>query len=175
MKRAEKEQLVAEYKEIFDKSISGILIDFHGATVEEITSLRKNLNAKNSRMKVMRNGLAKIAMKDTPYENLTEYMTLTRALVYSEEGVVSPAKIVTEQAKSNIKFKVIAGVLVTADKGAVVDVDGVKDLGNLPSREELLVKLLYLMNAPATSFVRLLNEIPSSFVRVLQSIADSKQ
>ncbi len=174
MDRSTKEALVAEYGNIFTSVVSGVLVDYKGSTVEELTSLRKTLFEKNSRFRVLKNTLAKIAANGTPCEGLSEHFTETRALVYSDEDIAAPAKVITDEAKKNEKLKLIAGVLISGEKGEVLDTEGVKALSNMPSREDLLVKLLYVMNAPATSFVRVLNEVPTSFVRVLQAIADSK-
>lgn len=175
MDRAKKETLVKEFNNIFSSAVTGVLVDYKGSTVEELTKLRKTLYDKSSRMRVVKNTLAKRAVEGTPFEGLSEYFEETRALVYSTEDPAAPAKIITEEADKNDKLKLIAGVLVTSGKGDILDAGAVKALGNMPSKEELLVKLLFLMNAPATSFARVLNEVPASFVRVLQSIADSKE
>ncbi len=174
MDRSTKEALVSDYGDIFKSVVSGVLVDYKGSTVEELTNLRKTLFEKNSRFRVLKNTLAKIAANGTPCEGLSEHFTETRALVYSDEDIAAPAKVITNEAKNNDKLKLIAGVLISGEKAEVLDTEGVKELSNMPSREDLLVKLLYVMNAPVTSFVRVLNEVPTSFVRVLQAIADSK-
>lgn len=175
MDRAAKELLVEEYKQLFSSAITGVLVDYKGLNVEELTNLRKSLHEKNSRFRVLKNTLAKLAASGTPFEELSDQFTETRALVYSQEDVASPAKVMTEAAKANEKIKVISGLLVSGEKGEVLDLAGIKELGTLPSQEELIVKLLYVMNAPITNFVRVLNEVPSKFVRTLQAVADSKQ
>ncbi len=175
MDRALKETLVKEYNEVFSSAKTGVLVDYKGTTVEELTNLRKSLYEKNSRFRVVKNSLAKLAAEGTPFESLSEHFTQTRALVFSDEDVAAPAKIISKAAKDNKKIKLIAGVLVSGEKGELLDADSVVELGDLPSREELLVQLLYLMNAPATNCVRVLNEIPCSFVRILQAVADSKE
>jgi len=119
--------------------------------------------------------LAKIALEGTPFEQLGEYLTETRALVYSEEDVASPAKLITKEANSNDHMKIIAGILVSGETGELLDTNGIKQLGNLPSKEELIAKLLFVLNAPITNLARTLNEVPASFVRTLQAIADSKE
>ncbi|MBU2514842.1 50S ribosomal protein L10 [bacterium] len=175
MDRTTKELMVEEYKKLFSSAITGVLVDYKGLKVEELTSLRKTLHEKNSRFKVLKNSLAKLAANGTPFEELGEQFTETRALVYSQDDVASPAKIMTDAAKANDRVKIISGLLVSGEKGKVLDTAGIKELGNLPSQEELIVKLLYVMNAPITNFVRVLNEVPSKFVRTLQAVADSKQ
>jgi large subunit ribosomal protein L10 len=175
MDRATKELLVKEYKELFSSAITGVLVDYKGLNVEELTELRKTLFEKKSRFRVLKNSLAKIAVAGTPFEELGEQFVETRALVYSADDVVAPAKIVTDAVKKNEKIKLISGLLVSGDKGEVLDGQGVKALGNLPSKEELITKLLFVMNAPITNFARLLNEVPAKFVRTLQAVADSKE
>ena len=175
MDKATKELLVKEFNEIFSSAVTGVLVDYKGSTVEELTNLRKTLYGKSSRMRVVKNTLAKLAVEGTPFEGLSEYFKETRALVYSTEDPAAPAKIIADEVKKNDNLKLVAGVLVASGKGEILDSSAVKALGNLPSKEELLVQLLFVMNAPVTNFVRTLNEVPSSFVRALQSIADSKE
>jgi large subunit ribosomal protein L10 len=174
MEKAAKELLMKEYKELFSSAITGVLVDYKGLNVEELTGLRKILFEKNSKLRVLKNSLAKIAAAGTPFEKLGDQFVETRALVYSQEDVLAPAKIIAEAAKKNEKIKLISGVLVTGKKGEILDSLGIKALANLPSKEELLVQLLYVMNAPITNFVRVLNEVPGKFVRTLKAIADSK-
>jgi large subunit ribosomal protein L10 len=174
MNKAEKEVLIQEFNEIFSKAVTGIL-DYKGATVSDLTTLRKTLYEKNTRFRVLKNSLAKRAAMGTPFEEINSSLTETRALVYSEDDPVAAAKALSDIAKGNDKIKLIAGILVTGTKGELMNPSQIKDLANMPSREDLLVKLLYVMNAPITNFVRTLNEVPASFVRVLQAYADSKQ
>ena len=175
MDRTTKETLVKEYKEVFSSAITGVLVDYKGLNVEELTQLRKTLHEKQSRFRVLKNTLAKIASEGTPFEGLGAHFTETRALVYSNDDVASPAKIVSEAAKKNEKLKLISGILVTGESGELLDQAGIKALGNLPSKEELIAKLLFVLNAPITNFARVLNEVPGKFVRTLKAIADSKE
>jgi large subunit ribosomal protein L10 len=175
MDRATKEGLVKEYKDLFSSAITGVLVDYKGLNVEELTQLRKTLHEKQSKLRVLKNSLAKIAIVGTPFEELGDQFVETRALVYSEEDVASPAKIMTDAAKKSDKIKLISGVLVSGENGELLDQQGIKALGNLPSQEELISKLLFVMNAPITNFARVLNEVPAKFVRTLQAVADSKE
>lgn len=175
MDKATKESLVKEFNEIFSSAVSGVLVDYKGSSVADLTTLRKTLYDQNSRFRVLKNTLAKIALEGTPFEQLGEYLTETRALVYSEEDVASPAKLITKEANSNDNMKIIAGILVSGETGELLDTNGIKQLGNLPSKEELIAKLLFVLNAPITNLARTLNEVPASFVRTLQAIADSKE
>jgi len=175
MERAAKEKLVKEFSEIFSTAITGVLVDYKGATVEELTNLRKSLHEKTGKFRVLKNSLAKIAVAGTPFESLGDQFTQTRALVYSTEDPAGPAKVITEEIEKNERMKLVGGVLVSGGKSELLDINEIKALGNLPGKEELQAKLLYLMNGPITNFARVLNEVPGSFVRVLQAISDSKK
>ena len=174
MDRSTKEELVEEYGNIFKNAVSGVLVDYKGATVEELTTLRKSLYEKNSKFRVIKNSLAKIGAKDTPCEELSEHFVETRAFVYSDEDITAPAKIISNEIKTNKKLSMVAGVLVSGEKSEVLDINGIEALSKMPTREELLVKLLYVMNGPATGLVKVLNEVPASFVRTLSAVAESK-
>lgn len=175
MNKTEKEELVEEFKTIFQNAVTGILVDFKGSSVEVLTNLRKKLFEKKARFRVVKNTLAKIASEGTPFEPIKEDFIHSRALVYSNEDPVGAAKIIYDASEDSKSLKLISGILVTDQQGRKLDFNEIKALGNLPSREELLVQILFLMNAPVTNLVRVLNEVPAKFVRTLQAIADSKQ
>ena len=174
MERSEKEVQVSELRSIFNSMSAGVLIDYRGIEANQAVELRKKLNEASSSMKVIKNSLARIAAKDTPFEKLADHFTQTRALVYSNADAVQQAKVLSETAKSLESLKVIAGILVDGDKTSILKKGEVERLSKLPSREELLVKLLFLMHAPATKFVRTLNAVPAKFVRTMAAVRDSK-
>ena len=175
MKRNEKEALVATISTIFKDHQVGFLVDFKGMTVEAVTDLRRRLHGAKTHMRVIKNRMAKIAAKGTPFEPLAPEMTNTRALVYGNDPV-APAKVMLKYALENAKFKLVTGVLVgRAGAGEVLDPAKISALGLLPPREELIGKLLYVMKAPQTLFVRTLNEVPGKFVRTLAAVRDAKQ
>ena len=153
---------------------AGILIDYRGIDANQIVELRKDLNATSSKMKVLKNSLARIASNDTPFAGLADQFTKTRAIVYSDGDPVEQAKILSEQAAKLENLKILAGILVGDGKTSILDSSQVEALSKLPSREELIVKLLFLLQASATQFVRTLNEVPSKFIRTLAAIRDSK-
>lgn len=175
MDRSTKEKLIGEYSEIFKNSLSAVLVDYQGMSVEELTNLRKKLFGKQSNLRVLKNTLAKRAAEGTAYSSLSEEFSQSRALIYSSEDAVGHAKVVSTEAKKNDKLKIIAGTLVTGDTSEFLDGKGVEALGNLPSREDLIVKLLFLFNSPATKLVRTLKEVPAGLVRVLNAVAESKK
>ena len=174
MLRSTKEDLVGEFNEIFKEAQAGILVEFQGTNVADITDVRKALNERGAKLRVVKNSLAKIASEGTPYEGLKDDFVKTRALAYSSEDPVGVAKVISEKAKKIETMNLISGVLVTGEAGQVMSEAQIIDLGNMPSKEDLLVKLLYVLNAPVTNFVRTLNEVPASFVRVLSAAAEAK-
>jgi large subunit ribosomal protein L10 len=174
VKKEAKHVMVGSLTEIFKEHEVGFLVDFRGMTVESVTELRRRLHGTKSGMRVLKNRMAKIAAKGTPYEPLSGQMIQTRALVYGKDPI-GPAKVMLKFATENDKFKLIGGVLVTQTGGVMLDAGKIKALGTMPPREELLGKVLFLMKAPQTNFVRTLNEIPAKFVRTLAAVRDAKQ
>ena len=173
MNKTEKEDMVGALSGIFNSAQVGFLADYRGLTVEEVTLLRRKLHESASNMKVLKNRLAKIAIKGTPFEELSEQLTDTRAFIYGDDPV-GPSKVVTEFGKDAEKFQLIRGMLITQTGSSILEPAQVKVLGNLPSREVLLSQLLSVMNAPIGKFVRTINEVPAKFVRTLAAVAASK-
>ncbi|MBC8257677.1 MAG: 50S ribosomal protein L10 [SAR324 cluster bacterium] len=175
MERSQKEAQVSELRSIFNNTSAGILVDYRGIEANQIVELRKKLNEASSTMKVIKNSLARLAAEDTPFSELAEQFTQTRALVFSAGDAVQQAKVLSEAAKKLENLKILAGILVDENKTSILNTGEVVALSKLPSREELLMKLLFLMQAPATQFVSTLNAVPAKFVRTLAAIRDSKQ
>jgi large subunit ribosomal protein L10 len=174
MDRSQKEQFLEELRGIFSTSTSGVLVDYQGMSAAEVVELRQKLYEVSSSMKVLKNTLARLAAEDTAFAELSNQFVQTRALIYSDTDPVGQAKVVAEFAKTHSKLQVLAGLLADENKVSVLSDTEVEALSKLPSKEELLVQLLFLMQAPATQFVRTLNEVPAKFVRVLSAIAESK-
>jgi large subunit ribosomal protein L10 len=165
--------MVASLSEVFKSSQVGFLVDFRGLTVAQATDLRRKLRGAKTRMRVVKNNLAKIALKGTPFEKLEPSIVDTRALVFGDDPV-APAKVLTGFLKDNEKFKYIAGLLVKGESGQLINEAMAKALADLPSREQLIAQLLGLMQAPAGQFLRLLNEVPAKFLRTLNAIGEQK-
>ncbi|MBC8220409.1 MAG: 50S ribosomal protein L10 [Proteobacteria bacterium] len=174
MERSQKEAQVNELRSIFNSISAGVLVDYRGIEANQVVELRKKLNDASSTMKVIKNSLARIAAENTPIAELADQFTQTRALVYSDGDAVQQAKVLSEAAKSLDKLKILAGILVGDSKISILNSGEVEALSKLPSRDELIMKLLFLMQAPATQFVSTLNAVPAKFVRTLAAIRDSK-
>ena len=175
MDRQAKEKVVAELKELFSNSSAAVLVDTCGLESSSVMELRTELHQSGSRMKVVKNTLARIAAKGTPFESMVCQFERTKTLILHPSDPISQAKILAKFAKSQDKLSIYSGLLVSGDRADVLTADQIEELAKLPSKEELIVKLLFVLNAPITQFVRTINEVPSSFVRVLSAIAESKK
>ena len=174
MERSQKEAQVSELRSIFNSMSAGVLVDYRGIEANQVVELRKKLNDASSTMKVIKNSLARIAAEDTPFAELADQFTQTRALVYCDGDAVQQAKVLSEATKSVDNLKILAGLLVGDSKTSILNTGEVEALSKLPSREELIVKLLFIMQSPATQFVHTLNAVPAKFVRTLAAVRDSK-
>ncbi len=147
-----------------------VLAEYRGLEVGNMTELRRRARRSGVYLRVLKNTLARRAVKDTPFAKLADQMV--GPLVYGiSSDPVATAKVMNEFAKGNDKFVIKAGAM----PNAVISAKEVAALASLPSREELLAKLLATMQAPIAQFVRTLNEVPSKFVRALAAVRDAKE
>ena len=166
----DKKAVVAEVSAQVANAQSIIVAEYRGLEVVKITELRANARKNGVYLRVLKNTLVRRAVAGTPFEGLADKMV--GPLMYGvSTDPVAAAKLLNEFAKSNDKLIIKAGAL----PNYVMDVAGVKALATMPSREELLSKLLGTMQAPIATFVRTLNEVPTKFVRGLAAVRDSKQ
>ena len=147
-----------------------VIAEYRGLEVGDITVLRAQARKSGVYLRVLKNTLARRAFAGTPFEGLSD--KLVGPLIYGiSADPVAAAKTLNEFAKGNEKLVIKAGAM----PNHVMDVNGVKALATLPSREELLSKLLGTMQAPIAQFVRTLNEVPTKLVRGLAAVRDAKQ
>jgi large subunit ribosomal protein L10 len=172
--REQKEKLFTEYSEIFSTLSAGILLDYKGVSVGKITEFRKKLAKEQSSMRVLKNRVAKKAIADSKLAEAQELLSEPRALAYSKNDMVTLAKVICEELEELENCKIISGFLLEDGKATILSEKEVVAMSKLESKEELLSKLLYLMNAPVTQFVRTINEVPASFVRLLAKISENK-
>ncbi len=169
--RKRKEEIVAELHEKLSKASTTILTDFKGLTVAEITELRDALAEQNVEYKVVKNTLMKIACKDTDAEALEPLLQGTCAIAIGYDDPTVPAKILKKFSKENEKLKIKAGVL---GKQLLNEKD-VLAIADLPSKEELLAKLVGILIAVPTGLVTVLSGVPRSFVGVLAALKQKKE
>jgi large subunit ribosomal protein L10 len=171
LKLEEKRQIAEDLHERFLKSVVVIVTDFKGLDVTAITELRRKLKEEQTEYQVVKNTLLVRAAKDTDVELIRDVFKGPSAIAVGYQNPVTPAKVLTQFAKANEKLEIRAGVM----RGRVLDLDAIKALANLPSREQLLAKLLGTMNEVPTAFVRVLSETPRRLLNVLQAVKDQKE
>ena len=166
----DKKTVVAEVSAEVANAQSIIVAEYRGLGVVDLTVLRANARKSGVYLRVVKNTLVRRAVAGTPFEGLSAQ--LTGPLIYGiSKDPVAAAKLLNDFAKGNDKLAIKVGAM----PNYVMDVAGVKALATMPSREELLSKLLGTMQAPITQFVRTLNEVPTKFVRGLAAVRDAKE
>ncbi|MFN4987049.1 MAG: 50S ribosomal protein L10 [Burkholderiales bacterium] len=149
---------------------SVILAEYRGLDVANITELRKKARDAGVYLRVLKNTLVRRSVAGTPFEMLADKMV--GPLIYGiSTDPVAAAKVMNDFAKANEVFVIKAGAL----PNYLMDAAGVKALASMPSRDELLSKLLGTMQAPVAQFVRTLNEVPSKFVRTVAALKTQRE
>jgi len=166
----EKKAVVAEISERVSKAQSIILAEYRGLEVGDMTQLRAQARKSGVYLRVLKNTLVRRAVDGTPFSGLTNAMVGPLVFGISADPVAA-AKVLSDFAKTNEKFVIKAGGM----PNQVMDAKGIQVLATMPSREELLAKLLGTMQAPIAKLVRTLNEVPTGFVRSLAAVRDQKQ
>ena len=170
LNREEKAVVIEEVSAQIAKAQSVIIAEYRGLDVASVTVLRKQARESGVYLRVLKNTLVRRAVAGSPFEALSAQMTGPLMYAISEDPV-SAAKVLAGFAKTNDKLVITGGAL----PDNVLDQEGVKALATMPSREELLAKLMGTMQAPITQFVRTLNEVPTKFVRGLAAVRDQKE
>ena len=170
-KRSEKQADLDKLKSELAKVSTVILTTFQGIKVDEDTKLRRAVQAAGGKYKVVKNTLAERAGAGTPAENLLKNLTGTNSIAYTETDPVALAKAITKIAKDVPAFQFKSGVV----EGRVVSIADIKQLANLPSKEELISKIMFLLNAPAQRIAIALNALPRNLaVTVNEAIKANK-
>ena len=171
MNRTEKEQTVAALNSKFADATFVSLVAFKGLDVPEISSLRHELRAAGTEFRVVKNTLARRAIKGTDLEQIEEHFTGSTAVAMTNQDPAAPAKILAKFAKDNPHLQVRFGVL----SGKTLDREEIDSLSKLPPREVLLAMLLGTLKAPTSSLVYVLAGVLSKFVRTLEAIRQEKE
>ena len=168
--RQQKEVITKELTEKLKASKAVVFSDFKGLTMEDLTKLRQELRAESISLKVVKQTLINIALKEAGIDADVKKMEGQIAIAISEKDEVAAAKIISKFAKTNNNLKVVGGILEGKELGA----DEVIALSKLPSKQELLAKFVGTINAPVSNFVNVLSGNISGFVRVLKAISETK-
>ena len=171
MRLEKKQKITEDLHERFSKSVIVVVADYKGLDVSSMNALRRKLREEDIEFQVAKNTLLVRAAKDTEVALIEDYFKGPSAVALSYTDPVAPAKILAQFAKDNQKLEIKGGVL----KNKVLDVEAIKALAKLPSREVLLGQLLSVLNEVPTSFVRTIAEIPRSLLNVLTAIRDQKE
>ena len=166
----EKQAAVAEISAEVTQAQAIVVAEYRGLGVAAMTDLRKKARGSGIYLRVLKNTLVRRAVADTPFAGLTEKMVGPLAYGISSDPV-KVAKVLHEFARGNDKFVIKAGAMANL----VMSPKDVANLASLPSRAELIAKLLGTMQAPIATFVRTLNEVPARFVRTVAALRDQKQ
>ena len=166
----QKQAMVSEVAAKLQGAQVVLVAEYRGLDVERVTQLRSKARKSGLYLRVLKNTLARRAVKGTPFEKLSDQMV--GPLMYGiSQDPVAGAKVMSEFAKDNELFVIKAGAMANS----VMSAKDIKALALLPSREELLAKLMGTMLAPVAKLVRTMNEVPSKFVRTLAALKDQRE
>ncbi len=166
----QKKAVISEVTEALSSAQAGVLAEYRGLNVEQLTALRKDARNAGVWIKVVKNNLAKRVIKGSNFECLTEHF-VGPVIFSASQDPVAVAKIMSKFAKDNEQLKITAGVM----NGDFMDQTMIQSLSKLPGRDELIAKLIGTMQAPIQKLVSTLNEVPSKAVRTLVAVVESKE
>ena len=150
-----KKPIVDEISAALDGAVAAVVVDYRGLTVEQDTQLRKQLREAGVTYKVYKNTLINIAVKDTPFEELSKSLEGPTAIAISKTDATAPARILAKHAKNIEVLEMKSGVV----EGTFYDKDGIQVIASIPSRDELLAKFLGSIQSPITNFARVIKQI----------------
>ena len=150
-----KKPIIEEIQSSIKDAKSVVVVDYRGLTVEQDTRLRKTLRENNITYKVYKNTMINFAIQGTEFEGLAPYLEGPTAIAISTEDATAPARAICKFAKEAPKLEVKAGIV----EGTAYDAADITQIASVPSREELLAKLLGSMKSPISNFARVINQI----------------
>lgn len=168
--RSEKEATVSEVQQKFAKSKAVVFVDYRGLNVQEVTELRKKLREAGVEYRVIKNTMTSRAAKEAKVEGIDSFLSGPTTIAFGYNDVVTPAKILDNFAKDHKQLTLKGGIL----EGEVIDLNAVKALASLPSREVLLTQLAGLMQAPMRGLVTVLSGPLRNVTYVLEAVRKQK-
>jgi large subunit ribosomal protein L10 len=169
--RNDKEQLLEQYENGLAQAPHAFLLGYQGITVPQVTELRNRVRSSGGEYVVVKNTLALRAIDSKALSQLKDHFVGPTAVVYSSKDPVALAKALTDSVKDMPALQFKAGLV----EGRAIAAEQIKDIASLPSREELIAKLLFLLQSPITRLARVLAAVPQSFVMVLDQIRVKKE
>ena len=170
MNRAEKTESIAKMAETVGHAPHAFLVDFQGISVPDVTELRRQVRATGSEYVVVKNTLAMRAFKDSPIGALSEHFTGMTAVAYSKTDIVGLAKVLHQFGKTNPKVRVKAALV----EGRPVPASALESLASMPSRPELVARLLGLMQSPMRRLVTVLSAPQRKLAMTVAAVAEKK-
>jgi large subunit ribosomal protein L10 len=161
---------VTSLNTVFQDTGLVVVAHYAGMTVAQMTDYRKQVKEAGGKVKVAKNRLAKLALKDTSYEGISDLLKGPTCLAYSEDPIAA-AKVSVNYAKGNDKLVILGGAMGST----LLDASAVKALAELPSLDELRAKLIGLLNAPATKIARTVKEPGAQLARVIHAKASQSE
>ncbi len=171
LKLEQKQDIVAEVNEAAGKALSAVLADYRGMTVTQLTAMRAQARESGVYLKVIRNTLARRAVKGTDFECLDQALVGPTLLAFSQEDPGSAARLMKRYA-TEIEHLQVKAVAIS---GQMFGADQLERVSKLPTRDEAIAMLMSVMQAPIAKLARTLNEVPGKLVRTLAAVKDQKQ
>src|SRR5688572_12383667 len=169
--KGRKEEELNDLKKDLAEAKNFVVAQFQGITVAQDTDLRQKIRATNSKYRVVKNTLAKIATKGTPAEKLASAMKGPTSIAYNNSDPVALAKALTAYAKTNPLFVFKTGMV----EGRVVNIADIASIAAMPSKEGLIAKLLFVINSPAQRLASALNGVARNLAVVMQQAVEQKK
>ncbi|MEZ5306208.1 MAG: 50S ribosomal protein L10 [Pyrinomonadaceae bacterium] len=169
--RQRKQADLAVLTDNFKNSKSAVVLSFNKLTVEKDQQFRNQVRETGAKYSVVKNTLARLAVKDTPFEDAAEHFKGVTSVAWTDGEAVALSKVISKflkENKDNFEFK--TGVV----EGKVIDLGQLESIATLPSKEELIGKLLYLLNAPAQRLATVLSAIPRDLAVVIKQVSETR-
>ncbi len=165
----QKKAVVSEVSEAIASAQAGVLAEYRGLSVSQLTALRAAAHKQGVWIKVVKNNLAQRVIEGSDFACLREHF-IGPVIFSASEDPIAVAQVMAKFAKQNDEFKITAGAM----NGVLIDAATISRLAKLPGRNELIAKLMGAMAAPMQKLVVTLNEIPTKFVRTIAAVAEAK-